>query len=157
MTEIHSYLEALMLTDESPLRLAPGQVLFAEGQAADGRMYVVRSGSVELRSGHRVLETLGPGGVLGEMALIDPAPRSATAVAGADCSLTAVDERLFHKLVRQVPNLALEIMRVMARRLRRVTAELDGQRQAKAAKRPAPRRRAAKPKAPVKAKRGGRP
>lgn len=131
MTEIHTYLEALMLTEEQPLRLDRGQVLFVEGQASDGRMYVVRTGSLELRAGRRKLETVGPGGMVGEMALIDPAPRSATAVAGPNCTVAGVDEATFHQLVRRVPGLALEMMRILARRLRHTTAEHGGKRSPK--------------------------
>ena len=117
-TRIHSYLEALMLSEEQPRQLAAGELLFRSGEA--GReMYIVRSGTVELRLGTRVLEVVGPGGVVGEMALIDPAPRSASAVAGEGCSVVAIDEQLFNQLVKSVPSLALEMMRILARRLRR--------------------------------------
>jgi CRP-like cAMP-binding protein len=117
MTDIHSYMEALMLSEEHPLRFDPGQVIFKAGEEGSA-MYIVRSGSVQLRAGETVLETVERGGLLGEMALIDPAPRSASAVAGADCTLVGVDEETFHALVKQVPGFALEVMRVMARRLR---------------------------------------
>jgi CRP/FNR family cyclic AMP-dependent transcriptional regulator len=118
MAEVKTYLEALMALDEAPLRSEPGAVIFAAGDS--GReMYVVRSGKVELKIGDTLLETVGPGGILGELALVDPAPRSATAIAGADCSLVRVDQEAFDDLVRKVPGLALEVMRVMARRLRK--------------------------------------
>jgi CRP-like cAMP-binding protein len=117
-TRIHSCLEALMLSEERPRRLAAGELLFQAGET--GReMFIVRTGTVELRLGRRLLEAVGPGGVVGEMALIDPAPRSASAVAGEGCSVVAIDEQLFGQLVRTVPSLALEMMRILARRLRR--------------------------------------
>jgi CRP/FNR family cyclic AMP-dependent transcriptional regulator len=118
MAEVKTYLEALMALDDAPLSPEPGAVIFAAGDP--GReMYVVRSGKVELKIGDTLLETVGPGGILGELALVDPAPRSATAIAGADCSLVRVDQEAFDDLVRRVPGLALEVMRVMARRLRK--------------------------------------
>jgi len=118
MAKVKSLLEALTLLDEAPLECQQGEVIFGAGDT--GReMYVVRTGSVDLRIGDTVLETVEPGGILGELALVDPAPRSATAVAGADCSLVRVDEKTFAELVRRVPGLALEVMQVMARRLRR--------------------------------------
>jgi CRP-like cAMP-binding protein len=82
-------------------------------------MYVVRSGHVDLKIGDTLLESVGPGGILGELALVDAAPRSASAVAGPDCTLARVDQEAFDDLVRRVPGLALEVMRVMARRLRK--------------------------------------
>ena len=118
MTEVKSYLQALMTLDEAPLKLDPGQVIFSAGDA--GReMFIVRTGSVDLRIGETLLETVGEGGIFGEMALVDAAPRSATAVAGPDCSLVLVDAATFNDLVRKVPGLGLEVMKVMARRLRR--------------------------------------
>jgi len=118
MPEVKTYLETLMALDEAPLKLEPGQVIFSAGDA--GReMFIVRAGSVDLRIGDTLLETVGQGGIFGEMALVDPAPRSATAVAGPDCALVLVDVAAFNDLVRRVPGLALEVMRVMAGRLRR--------------------------------------
>ena len=120
MPEVKTYLEALMALDEAPLKLEPGQVIFSAGDA--GReMFIVRAGSVDLRIGDTLLETVGQGGIFGEMALVDPAPRSATAVAGPDCALVLVDVAAFNDLVRRVPGLAFEVMKVMARRLRRMT------------------------------------
>jgi len=142
MSEIHTYLEFLSALDERPLQLQEGDTLFEAGQRSDGRMFVVRTGTVVLRSGRKLLERVGPGGILGEMALIDPAPRSATAVAGPDCSVSAVTEPMFHKLVTHVPGLALEMMRILARRLRQVTAAQSAKpkRRAARAAKPKPRR-----------------
>jgi CRP-like cAMP-binding protein len=118
MDAVKSYLEALMTLDEAPLKLDPGQVIFSAGDA--GReMFIVRTGGVDLRIGDTLLETVEPGGIFGELALVDPAPRSATAVAGPDCTLVLVDAASFDDLVRKVPGLGLEVMKVMARRLRR--------------------------------------
>ncbi len=118
MAEVKSYMEALMALDEAPLKLDPGQVIFSAGD--EGReMFIVRTGSVDLRIGDTLLETVEQGGIFGELALVDPAPRSATAVAGPDCSLVLVDAASFNDLVRRVPGLALEVMGVMARRLRK--------------------------------------
>jgi CRP/FNR family transcriptional regulator, cyclic AMP receptor protein len=119
MAGVKSYLEALMKLDEAPLRVDPGQTIFKAGDA--GReMFIVRTGSVELRIGETVLETVEQGGIFGELSLVDPAPRSATAVAGPSCTLVLVDVNAFNDLVRRVPGLALEVMKVMARRLRRI-------------------------------------
>lgn len=118
MAEVRTYLEALTALDEAPLAVPPGGVIFSAGDTGN-EMYVVRSGQVELRIGDTVLETVGPGGILGELALVDPAPRSASAIAGPDCALARVDAAAFDDLVRRVPGLALEVMRVMARRLRK--------------------------------------
>jgi CRP-like cAMP-binding protein len=119
MGGVKTYVEALMTLDEAPLRLDPGQVIFEAGDAGS-EMFIVRTGSVDLKIGDTVLETVGQGGIFGELALVDPAPRSATAIAGPDCTLVLLDANAFNNLVRKVPSLALEVMKVMARRLRRV-------------------------------------
>jgi CRP/FNR family cyclic AMP-dependent transcriptional regulator len=150
MTQVHSYLEALMLIDDEPRLVADGELLFREGEPGDF-MYVVRSGQLELRSSGRVLEVVGPGGLIGEMALIDPAPRSATAVARGACSVAPVNLDTFDQLVKRVPRLALEVMRIMARRLRRTTP-LATRRAAKARRVPGKARLKPKPRARPKAK-----
>lgn len=98
-----------------------GEVIFSEGDAGDS-MFAVLEGEVEIRTGERVLETVGQGSVFGELALIDEAPRSATAVVTRDCRVVAVGERRFTALVQQTPYFALEIMKVLADRLRRNTS-----------------------------------
>ena len=81
-------------------------------------MFVVQSGEIEIRLGNRLLETLSEYGIFGEMALIGASPRSATAVARTDVKLVAIGERQFLFLVSNTPHFALNVMRVMARRLR---------------------------------------
>ena len=97
-----------------------GEVIFTAGDPGD-RMYVVIEGEVDVLFEGRVIETTGPGGILGEMALIDRSPRSATAVAKTDCKLAPIDEKRFEFLVGQTPFFALHVMRVMCERLRRWT------------------------------------
>jgi CRP-like cAMP-binding protein len=118
MPEIRTYSDILTFLDDQPRTYAEGEVVFEEGQSA-AEMFIIREGTVILKHAGAVLETLGPGSVLGEMALIDPAPRSATAVAGPGLIMTAVDERLFQQLIQHVPGFALELMKLVVRRLRR--------------------------------------
>jgi CRP-like cAMP-binding protein len=59
---------------------------------------------------------------MGEMALIDSQPRSATAVALTDCSLAVIDEKRFLFMVHETPFFALDIMRILAERLRQMNA-----------------------------------
>ena len=102
-----------------PTRIvAKGKTIFQEGDSGDEFFIVVR-GQVEIRSGDRHFETLGPDGIFGEMALIDDSPRSATAVALTDVTLAPIKENQFLFLVQNAPFFALNVMRVLARRLRR--------------------------------------
>jgi CRP-like cAMP-binding protein len=98
-----------------------GQVIFQEGDPGEV-MYIVIEGEVDITVHGKVLASLGPGGILGEMALIDKDARSATALAKSDCKLAPVDERRFRFLIQQTPNFALTVMRVMAGRLRHMDA-----------------------------------
>lgn len=94
-----------------------GEVIFCEGDPAS-EMYVIESGEVEIQSGNRLLDTLASKSIFGEMALVDAAPRSATAKALTDVSLVPVSEKQFLFLASQTPYFALNVMRVMAGRLR---------------------------------------
>lgn len=121
MPEIKSHSQMLAFFDEQPRSYEEGTVIFVEGQDAR-EMYVVRDGTVSLRKGGAVIKTLDPGEVFGEMALIDHAPRTATAVAGPGCRVTVIDEASFQQLVKKVPGFALELLRLVVRRLRRELA-----------------------------------
>jgi CRP-like cAMP-binding protein len=97
---------------------APGDIIFAQGQPGDV-MYIVKEGEVEIRLGDKILDTLGPDSFFGEMALIDDAPRSASAVAKTPCKLTAVNQKRFLFMVQQTPFFALRLLKAMSARIRR--------------------------------------
>lgn len=96
-----------------------GQRIFSAGDPAEA-MYVVLEGAVEIVIKGKVVETVGPGGVLGEMALIDRSPRTADATAVSDCKLAAIPEKRFLFMLQQTPHFSLQIMRVIAERLRKM-------------------------------------
>lgn len=102
---------------------APGEVIFAEGDPGD-KMYVIRSGDVEILIDDRVLETLSAGGIFGEMALIDGASRAATARAKTACEVAPISEKTFLFLVHETPFFAIAVMRTLAQRLRRMDEAL---------------------------------
>lgn len=104
-------------------RLKAGDVVFRAGDAGD-TMVLVLEGRIEIKVGEQVVDTLGLHGIAGEMALIDAAPRSATAVAATGCEVAVIDRETFLDLVREVPSFALYVMRVMGLRLRRMNAGL---------------------------------
>jgi CRP/FNR family transcriptional regulator, cyclic AMP receptor protein len=99
------------------ITLQPGDVLFGEGAAGD-RMYVVRSGTIRIGSGNTVYEDVEAGGIVGEMAIIEDAPRSASATALTACEVAEIDRKRFQYLVQQVPHFAVNVMKVLSRRLR---------------------------------------
>ncbi len=101
-----------------------GQTIFLEGEAGDS-LYIVAEGQVDIVKGDQLLETVGAGSMLGEIALIDDKPRSASAVARTDCLLTQVSRQHFLALIQHTPLFALQVMRVMADRLRRANVRLQ--------------------------------
>jgi CRP-like cAMP-binding protein len=100
-----------------------GEKIFLEDDAGDV-MYMVRSGRVDIITYGTVLENVRPGGVFGEMALIDSGPRSAAAMATEATEVIAIDKPTFLALVRDDPLFALRIMRLFATRLRRMNDQL---------------------------------
>ncbi|MGZ4712406.1 MAG: Crp/Fnr family transcriptional regulator [Acidimicrobiia bacterium] len=100
----------------------PGDALFRAGDPGD-TMFAVIEGEVDLVVDDRRLDTVGPGGIVGEMALVDAAPRSATAVARTPARVAKVTKREFTFLVQEHPTFALQVMAVLAERLRRANQD----------------------------------
>jgi CRP-like cAMP-binding protein len=98
-------------------KVAAGESIVVEGGQAR-EMYLLRKGKVEIRVHGNAVETVGPGGIFGEMALIDQAARSATAVAVEDSEVVPIDETLFVSLVQDAPYFALDVMRTLVERIR---------------------------------------
>ena len=114
----------LFSTSQTPPRIyGAGDVIFDTGDAAT-ELYIVQSGTVEIRLANRLLDTLPERSIFGEMALIDGEPRSARAVAATDVTLIPVSEKQFLFLVGQTPYFALNVMRVLAKRLRAMNRQV---------------------------------
>jgi CRP-like cAMP-binding protein len=90
-------------------RYGAGEVIFQAGEFGY-QMFVVSSGEVDLLNGDEHVETLTAGGTFGEQALLDPAPRSLTAVARTECVVLLVNARAFRLLVEHSPEAAIQMM-----------------------------------------------
>lgn len=90
-------------------RLKAGEIVFQAGEDGD-TMILVLEGRIEIKVGEQIVDTLGLHGIAGEMALIDAAPRSATAVAATGCEVAVIDRETFLDLVREVPSFALYVI-----------------------------------------------
>lgn len=99
------------------IHVPTGELLFAEGEQG-GLMYVLASGNADVVVNNRVVENLQHGSIVGEMGLVSPGPRSASVVATSDCEFVAIDEKRFQFLIQNTPFFAMQVMRVMAERLR---------------------------------------
>ena len=107
--------------------LTAGEYLFEEGDNAQYG-YVVKSGQIEIVktsvTGEIVLAELGPGSLFGEMALIDGSPRSASARASIDSSVTEIRSDTFNHLIRNDPDTAVRLMKALAGQLRSANNDL---------------------------------
>jgi CRP-like cAMP-binding protein len=105
-----------------------GTVLFEEGQPGD-YMYVVQSGQVEIRrqvgETERVLAVLVPGDFLGEMAILNARPRSATAVVRTNARLLVIEGKTFEAMLRARPEIALRIIKALALRLENANQQVE--------------------------------
>ena len=109
--------KGLFQHETSVVLLEPGQRLFSKGDQGD-TMYVVRSGAIRLGDGNYVFETVESGGMFGEMALIDAAPRSASATAVSATEVIPVSQAQFLRMVQQTPYFAIRLARLLTKRLR---------------------------------------
>jgi hypothetical protein len=98
-------------------RFEAGEVIFRAGDLGDA-LYLVVDGSVRITSGDKTLAELGVREVFGEMALLDPAPRSASAIAATAVVAVCLDQDDFSDVLAQRPEVAAGVLRVVVRRLR---------------------------------------
>jgi len=98
-----------------------GEVLMSEGEAGH-EFYVIIDGEVGVTSGGATLAKLGPGTYVGEQALLDPGPRTATVTALRDTQAVLLSSREFYAAIDDVPGLSRKLLAGMAKRLREATA-----------------------------------
>jgi CRP-like cAMP-binding protein len=103
---------------------ADGEIVFFQGEVGDC-MYVVEDGTVEIvaeRDGREtVLRTAGSGELIGEMAIFEHRPRSATVRARGTARVLTLDKRNFMRRISEDPTLAFRIIESMARRVRELS------------------------------------
>jgi len=104
-----------------------GEVIFEEGSHGSA-VYVLSSGRVEISKmvkGEKiVVDILGPGDMFGEMSYLDPAPRSATAVALEDTVLELLDKDFLDREFNEISSDFRGIICALVRRLRKTTQNL---------------------------------
>jgi CRP/FNR family transcriptional regulator, cyclic AMP receptor protein len=97
-----------------------GEEVFAEGEAGDA-LYLVLDGKVRVHKADRVIAELGERECFGEMAILDPAPRSATVTTMEDTTLLKISREDFQEIMGEKPEIAIGIIKVLTRRLRDAT------------------------------------
>lgn len=112
---------AALAANGTEVQLRAGQRLFSEGEQGDA-LYIVRGGQVALTfsgDGRDIcLETIGPGGVVGEIALFSPGPRTATATASTDLDALRIERAHLEQLLLAYPRVPLALLEVLGARLR---------------------------------------
>ena len=99
-----------------------GTVLTHEGRH-EGYFFVVIEGTIRIERGGRTINTMGPGDFLGEIALLDGGPRTATATAETACRLLSLMPEQFHQLLEDLPTVQTAVLKSVAEHLRKVDAE----------------------------------
>jgi CRP-like cAMP-binding protein len=103
--------------------LPAGTCMIEDGEEGDA-FFVIIKGNASVRKGDRVLAKVGPGAAFGELALLDGEPRSASVYATDDVSVAVLGVRMFRTLLREFPEMALELMAGLAGDVRRAREEL---------------------------------
>jgi|SRR6516165_8290708 CRP-like cAMP-binding protein len=103
------------------VKVDAGECVFGQGDPGDV-MYAVVEGRVDIALDGKFVESVGEGGIFGELALVEDGPRNATATAALASRLARVDREHFIFLVHEHPTFALQVMSVLAARLRRANA-----------------------------------
>lgn len=102
---------------QTTVRYARNKVIVKEGQPGV-LMYVVLEGRLGVSIGGKLVEKIGPGGVFGEMALVDRTPRLATVTSETDCGLLAIGRNIFLDLIRASPEFAVSLLGAVGDRAR---------------------------------------
>ncbi len=107
-----------------------GTTLFSQGDSGSG-LYILKSGKVSItqRSGaqgaEKEINTVGAGETLGEMALLDDQPRSATVTAVEDVTALLLPVWEFRGVIKAHPDIALKLLATLSRRLRKVQGRAE--------------------------------
>lgn len=119
-------LKLLAFTSER-LTFEPGQAFFQQGDPGDAA-YIVMEGAAEVLintpRGPVKVADLGRNAVVGEIAILCDVPRTATVVALQKTVTLKINKETFFRLVTEFPQMAVEIMRELARRLERTNEQL---------------------------------
>lgn len=109
------------LGNRPPVKIPAKKLIMREGDSG-GFMYVVLSGRVAVFVNKVIVDHIGPGGTIGEIALVDGSKRAATTLAETDSTLLRLNRSDFLTMVRTNPRFAVTMLKSVADRLTRMTA-----------------------------------
>jgi CRP/FNR family cyclic AMP-dependent transcriptional regulator len=108
---------------QEPAGFQPGKVIMSAG-AVGAFMYVVLEGRVAISVGNKVIERVGPGGMFGEMALVDRSARAASATAETESKLLAINRADFLNLVKAKPAFGASLLKSIAVRMQQLAQQV---------------------------------
>ena len=121
-----SQLKLIAFTSER-LTFPAGRELFHQGDEGDVA-YIVLDGSADVildtPDGELTVARLGRNDIIGEMAILMDAPRTATVRAASELVTLSITKDMFFRMIGEFPEIAVEVMRVLAQRLDATTARL---------------------------------
>lgn len=125
--KIQPAMQKLLCFSAERLAFDPGQVLFNVGESADAA-YIVIEGSAEISvptpAGPIVVNHVGRNEIVGEIAIFGDVPRTATVTALTRLETLKISKELFIKVIRENPDAAIELIRILAARLANTTHQL---------------------------------
>ena len=110
------------------VRFPRGTTIFDEGEPGD-RLYIITSGKIKLArhapdGRENLLTVMGPSDMFGELSIFDPGPRTSSAVCVTEVTAATMNSEMLKQWVADHPSIAQQLLRVLARRLRRTNANL---------------------------------
>jgi CRP/FNR family transcriptional regulator, cyclic AMP receptor protein len=110
------------------VRFPRGTTIFDEGEPGD-RLYIITSGKIKLArhapdGRENLLTVMGPSDMFGELSIFDPGPRTSSAVCVTEVTAATMNSEMLKQWVADHPAIAQQLLRVLARRLRRTNANL---------------------------------
>lgn len=118
--ETPDYVLASVAAIAEELDVPPSETFIHEGEYGDC-MYIIVDGQVKVHSGERAILNLGPGKSVGELAVLDPEPRSASVTALEETHLFRIDRDAFDEVMADRPEIARGVIQALCQRLRMTT------------------------------------
>ena len=117
-----------LIGDMEAVRYPRGTTIFEEGDPGD-RLYIITSGKIKLArhapdGRENLLSVMGPSDMFGELSIFDPGPRTSSAVCVTDVQAATMTSDMLKKWVDDYPSISQQLLRVLARRLRRTNSNL---------------------------------
>lgn len=117
-----------LLTELETVRFPRGTTIFNEGEPGD-RLYIIIDGKVKLArhssdGRENLLTIMGPSDMFGELSIFDPGPRTSSAVCVTEVTAASMNSDLLHRWIDDHPDISAQLLRMLARRLRRTNNSL---------------------------------